>query len=246
METPRPHLFGLLAGLLLAAGIAFAALIVTGAWTRIAESQVITVTGSSRKNVTSDLIIWRAAFMVDSATLLAAQKQLAAAQNQVEAFLERHQIKDYELSPVQIRETTGKTKDEATGEVTERRTGYRLTRAIEIRSAEVARVTELSNESSELLEQDVAFATIAVEYLYTKVSETKIEMMAEATRDARARAEQIATQGGRQLKGLRQARMGVVQINPLHGTATSWEGNNDTTSKEKTITTTVNAVFSLK
>jgi len=71
-------------------------------------------------------------------------------------------------------------------------------------------------------------------------------MMAEATRDARARAEQIAAQGGRRLKELRTARMGVVQINPLYSTATSWEGNNDASSLEKTITATVTASFSLR
>jgi hypothetical protein len=37
-----------------------------------------------------------------------------------------------------------------------------------------------------------------------------------------------------------------VQINPLYSTATSWEGNNDTTSLEKTITATIGATFSLQ
>jgi hypothetical protein len=71
-------------------------------------------------------------------------------------------------------------------------------------------------------------------------------MMAEATKDARQRAEQIAQQGGRMLKQLQTAHMGVVQINPLHSTATSWEGNNDTKSLDKTITATVSATFSLR
>ena len=57
-----------------------------------------------------------------------------------------------------------------------------------------------------------------------------------ATLDARARAEQIAGQGGRKIKELRTARMGVMQINPLYSGATSWEGNNDNSSFEKTIT----------
>jgi hypothetical protein len=71
-------------------------------------------------------------------------------------------------------------------------------------------------------------------------------MMAEATKDARIRAEQIAAQGDRGVKELRSAKMGIVQINPLYSTATSWEGNNDTTSLEKTIIVTVSAIFSLK
>ncbi len=61
-SVSRPHLFGVLAGLALAAGLVFAALVFANAWTRIAESQVINVTGSARKNVRSDLVVWRASF----------------------------------------------------------------------------------------------------------------------------------------------------------------------------------------
>ena len=78
ISHPRPHLFGLLAGLALAAGLAFAAVVLASAWTRIAESQVINVTGSARKNVRSDLVVWRASFSVDAPTLIEAQSKLRA------------------------------------------------------------------------------------------------------------------------------------------------------------------------
>ena len=70
--------------------------------------------------------------------------------------------------------------------------------------------------------------------------------MADATADARERAERIAASGGGQVSALRSAKMGVVQINPLHSTATSWEGNNDTSAVDKTITATVTATFALR
>jgi hypothetical protein len=44
---------------------------------------------------------------------------------------------------------------------------------------------------------------------------------------------------------LRTARMGVVQVNPMYSTATTWEGNNATSTLDKTITVTVNAEFAL-
>ena len=62
MTPSRPHLFGMLAGLFMAVSLCFAALVVAGAWTRISESQVINVTGSARKDVRSDLAIWKASF----------------------------------------------------------------------------------------------------------------------------------------------------------------------------------------
>ena len=68
----------------------------------------------------------------------------------------------------------------------------------------------------------------------------------QSAKDARARAEQIAPQGGRRLKELRTAHLGVVQINPRYSSATSGEGNHDTSSVDQTITATVTATFSLR
>lgn len=242
----RPHLFGLLAGLALAAGLVFASLVFANAWSRIAESQVINVTGSARKNVRSDLVVWRASFSVDAPTLLEAQQKLRADLAKVTAFLGSRNQHDFSLSAVQINELTARRHNEENDTTTNVRVGYRLSQMIEVRSGDVERVPQLAGESGELLQQGVAFVSGGFEFIYTKAGDTKVEMMAEATKDARARAEQIASQGGRKLKELRSARMGVVQINPLYSGATSWEGNNDTSSLEKTITATIAATFALR
>jgi len=71
-------------------------------------------------------------------------------------------------------------------------------------------------------------------------------MLADATKDARSRAEQIASQGGRSIAELHDADMGVFQITPEHEATTSWEGQNDTSSRQKTITAVVTATFLLK
>jgi hypothetical protein len=247
METSptRPHLFGLLAGLFLAVGLAFASLVVAGAWTRIAESQVINVTGSAHKNVQSDLAVWRCQFSVEDISLLDANEKLKADLAKVERFLRVHDIADYTLAPVQIREVTNRTKNDE-GETVARRIGYQLTQPIGVKSADIDRVLRLSRECAQLFGEGVALVSGGIDFLYTKTGEAKVVMMAEATKDARIRAEQIAAQGGRKLKELRTARMGVVQINPIFSSATSWEGNNDTSSAEKTITATITASFSLQ
>jgi hypothetical protein len=246
MEKSRPHLFGLLAGLLLAAGIAFASLVVARAWTRIAESQVVTVTGSARKNVRSDLVVWRTNFYVTAPTLLEAQEKLQASLAKVSVFLTTRGLTDFAVNPVQLSELTARQRNDEDDTTMTVRIGYRLGQSLVIRSTEVERVPKLASDTGELLQQDVALVSEGFEFIYTKANEAKVEMMAEATRDARNRADQIAAQGGRRIKELRNARMGVVQINPLYGTETSWEGNNDTSSLEKTITSTVSAVFSLE
>lgn len=249
MNTPsasRPHLFGLLAGLALAAGLVFTALVLANAWTRIAESQVINVTGSARKNVRSDLVVWRSSFSTEAPTLIDAQQKLRADHAKVAAFFSNRGIDGFTASPVQITELTARQRNEDDDTVTKVRVGYRLTQFVEVHSDDVDRVPRLANDSSELLQQGVAFVSGGFDFIYTKAGEAKVEMMAEATKDARTRAEQIASQGNRRIKSLLNARMGVVQINPLYSSSTSWEGNNDTSSVEKTIIATVTTTFAMR
>lgn len=245
-SAPRPHLFGLLAGLALAAGLVFTALVLANAWTRIAESQVINVTGSARKNVRSDLVVWRSSFSAEAPTLIEAQQKLRADHAKVAAFFSSRGIRGFTASPVQITELTARRRNEDDDTVTKVRVGYRLTQFVEVHSDDVERVPRLANDSSELLQQDVAFVSGGFEFIYTKAGEAKVEMMAEATKDARTRAEQIASQGNRRIKSLLNARMGVVQINPLYSSSTSWEGNNDTSAVDKTIIATVTTTFAMK
>lgn len=245
-SVSRPHLFGLLAGLALAAGLVFTALVFANAWTRIAESQVINVTGSARKNVRSDLVVWRANFSVEAPTLIEAQQKLRADHAKVAAFFATRGFDNFAASPVQITELTARQRNDDGDTVTKVRVGFRLTEFLEVHSGDVDLLPRLAGDSSELLQQGVAFVSGGFDFIYTKAGEAKVEMMAEATKDARIRAEQIATQGGRKIKELRNARMGVVQINPQYSSSTSWEGNNDTSSIEKTIIATVTTTFAMK
>ena len=112
--------------------------------------------------------------------------------------------------------------------------------------SDVDRILKLDQDSTTLIEQGVMFTPSAPEFIYTKAGEAKVEMLAEATKDAQVRAEQIASQGGRTITQLRSARMGVFQITPVYSSQTSSEGINDTTSLDKTVTAVVTASFSLK
>lgn len=243
--SSRPHLLGVVAGLFLATGLVCSAILVTHSWVRIAESQTITVTGSARKGVRSDLIVWRGEFTTEGNTLAVAQRALKTDLDKVEAFLKAKGITNSAVSSITIHEV--RTRQKADGDVVqEKTTGYRLSQSVLIRSSDVDRVDQLSRDTSALVEEGIAFTTSAPQYIYTKAGETKVEMLAEATKDARTRAEQIAVQGGRRIDQLRSAKMGVFQITPLHSIQTSWEGMNDTSSIEKTVTAVIAATFSMQ
>ena len=88
MTSPsRPHLLGVLAGLFLAAGLVLSSLLLTRTWLKVADAESITVTGSARRNIQSDLVVWRGTITVESGTLLEAQALLATQEATTRAFL---------------------------------------------------------------------------------------------------------------------------------------------------------------
>jgi len=243
MNESRPQLFGMLAGLFLAAGLVFAAMLGTSAWVKIKNSQFITVKGSARKNIESDLAVWRGNFVVEAETLLDAQHKIQANRVLVEKFLTGAGVTNVAFAPIAIEEVRAVQKN-SDGWTQQRTTGFRLSQSVRVESADVDRLDHL--DSTPLVEQGVQFTTDSPQFIYSSVGEMKIEMLAQATKDARQRAEQIAGQGGRGLAGLHDADMGIFQITPLHSTDTSGEGMNDTSARNKTITAVVTATFLLK
>lgn len=243
MAESRPQLFGVLAGMFLAVGLVGSTVLLTRTWMKISDGESINVTGSARKAVQSDLVVWNGMFSVQAGDLLEAQRKLRDDLAKVEQFLRAKRMTNYSLGNIGIEELRSTVRLE--NETVHKLAGYKLTHPIEIRSTEVERVAKLVSDSIELVEAGVLFTSSTPQYIYTKAGEAKVEMLAEATRDARARADKIASQGGRTIERLQSARMGVFQITPVHSIQTSWEGMNDTTSFEKTITAVVTATFGL-
>jgi uncharacterized protein len=243
MNESRPQFFGMLAGLFLAAGLVFSAMLATSAWVKIKNSQFVTVKGSAQKHVESDLAIWSGSFQVEAESLLDAQRQLRENRELVAGFLAATGVADFAFNPAGVEELKA-TQKSADGWVQQRTTGYRLTQSVVVQSSDVDRLDRL--DSTPLLEKGVVFTLSSTQFIYTKAGETKIEMLAEATRDARNRAEQIAGQGGRGIARLHDADQGVFQITPQHSVATSWSGESDTGSRRKTITAVVTATFLMK
>ena len=246
MNGSRPQLFGMIAGLFLAAGLVFSSMLATATWLKVRNSQFITVKGSTRKNVTSDLIVWQGSFQVQASALLDAEHQIQASHAKVQDFLASAGVTDVVFQPISIEQVQADVSNNANGEhIQQQRTvGYRLTQRVRVESVDVDRLAKL--DPTPLVADGVLFTADPPQFLYTRAAEEKIEMLADATKDARARAQQIAEQGGRVIANLHDAEMGVFQITPVHATDTSSEGESDVTSQDKTITAVVTATFVLK
>jgi hypothetical protein len=209
------------------------------------SSEVIKVTGSAEQNIVSDYMVWQASFSRRAPVMTAAFEQLKADLKAVKAYLISKGVKEPELV---VAPTTTEVlyKKNEKGNNTNDIEGYLLTQGIEIRSHGVVRVTEISRQSTELIETGIEFMSQSPEYFYTKLAELKLEMLKEATENARKRAEQMASATGGHIGTMRSARMGVFQITPVNSYDVSDWGMNDTSSLEKKVNAVVNVEFAIK
>jgi hypothetical protein len=206
----------------------------------------ITVTGSATKRIKSDFIVWRARIRSQNPTMTEAYKKLALDLPQVLSFIKQRGIGDTQITVSSVmmqelhpRDQQGMMQEEIT-------VAYVAEQAVEVSSNEIAKVEKVSREATQLFDSGIYVSSEPPLYIYTQLGELKIQMLAEASKDAKLRAEQVALNTGSKLGGLITARMGVMQINPAFSTEVSAEGNNDKTSLEKDVLAVVTASFQAK
>lgn len=208
------------------------------------SSEVISVTGSAEKNIVSDFIVWRAEFSRRDPLLTSASALVKEDLKKVLTYLSGKGVQEKDVIIPQV-ETKILYKKNDKGNDTNDIQGYQLKQTVEVRSAEVQKITGISRQATELIDQDIEFISQAPEYFYTRLADLKVEMLARATENAKQRAENMARATGNRIGFMRTARMGVFQITPANSYEISDWGTNDTTSLEKKVTSVVNVSFSI-
>jgi len=205
----------------------------------------IKVTGSATKEIKSDYIVWKGIFARRDVDLKLAHQRLKEDLEKVQRYLLGRGISEKELIIYQV-DTTVLYKKNEKGYNTNDIQGYKVRQGFEVRSKEVDKITKISRESTELIQQGVEFESAAPEYFYTKLDELKVEMLAKATENAKQRAESMVKATGNKIGFMRNARMGVFQITPVTSTEVSNWGVNDTTSLDKKVMAVVTVSFAIE
>ncbi len=233
------------AGFTLAVALVLSSIVFAWAYTRSKSTeQVVTVTGSARKRIKSDLVIWKAAVSYQAPQLSDAYKSLSDNVPRIKQYLISKGIAENQITVSSISSTTLTGKD-SDGNDTGQITGYSLRQELEVRSNEVDKIAKIAREATELINQGILLESMSPEYHYTKLGDLKIEMLGEAAKDAQERAEKIASSTGSSIGSVRSARMGVMQITPADSNEVSDSGMNDTSALEKDITAVVNVSFAV-
>lgn len=205
------------------------------------SENTILVTGLGTKKFTSDLIAWSGSFTRTNFDLKNAYNELAEDRKIIEKYLISQGMKKEEIifSSVYIQKLYSYNTDynEQTKQVFN---GYELSQTVSIESTDVAKIENLSRNITEIINLGIEFTSSSPRYYYTKLADIKQEMIADATKDAKKRAEKIADNAGSKLGKLKKASMGVIQITaPNSDEEFSYGGTFNTSSKEKEASITI-------
>lgn len=201
----------------------------------------LSVTGSVKQRITSDVVKWTSSFSRTSAMtqMKDAAGWMEADLAKVIVFFSTHGIAEADLtvSPLSIEPMY--RSDGGPAEFTLRQT-------VRLQSSDVERVTKIAHDASSLMGEGVFFSTQSLEYYYSKLPELRIQMLSGALQDARARADAIAQSSGSRVGRLKSASVGVTQVMQVNSTEVSDYGAYDTSTIEKEVTATVRAAFALR
>jgi hypothetical protein len=206
--------------------------------------EAITVTGSAKKRITSDLVVWSAGVSAQAPALTEAYKQLSESIPKIKQYLLDKGVPEAEMTVSSITTTPQKAHD-SDGNETSEITGYILQQQVEVRSNDVAKIAQLAREATELINQGILIESKPPQYYYTQIGDLKIEMLGEASKDAKERAERIASSTGNSIGSVRSAKMGVLQVTAADSTDVSDYGVYDTSTIEKDMTAVVNISFAV-
>lgn len=229
----------------IAIGLVLSSLVLGWSYTNSKKGEdAITVTGSARKRIKSDLVVWNAGVSTQATELSDAYKQIADYIPRIKKYLIDKGIPEQQITVSSITTTTLKRTDQM-GRETSEITGYSLKQQVSVTSNDVDKIAQISREATELINQGILLESSAPSFYYTKLGDLKIEMLGEAAKDAKTRADKIAESTSNSIGAIRSARMGVMQITAPESTEVSDYGVNDTSSIEKDVTAVVNTSFAV-
>ncbi len=208
-------------------------------------NQDITVKGSTRTRVRSDLAVWRIEVKGEGPELADAYAVLDAAAERVKAFLAGAGFAPDEVALSAIDTSTFFARD-SQGRETREVSGYALERAFTVTTPQVDRAETAAGAVTELLKDNVKVVSSRPQYYYSKVADLKVQILGDASRDARARAEEIARSSGCRVTDVRRAQMGVIQITQPNSTEVSGYGLYDTSTIDKDVSVVVTLTLGIE
>lgn len=195
-----------------------------------AAERSVTVRGLAERDVMADLAVWTISYSSTATDLQTAQASTDRDGEAIRAFFDRVGFPAHELTPAGV--NVSSYTDEGV-------MYYTVRQRLVLRTEDIGRAQKAARRQAELVRRGVVLEDgSGISYSFTKLNAIKPAMVAEATRDARAAAEQFAQDSGADVGSIRQATQGYFSIDARDGEAGGW-GVGDTPFKKVRVVTTV-------
>lgn len=177
------------------------------------RSRVVSVRGLCEKEVQANVVTWPIVTKEMGNDITAIYNKIENTNAAITAFLHANGITDAEISV-----NAPDVNDTQANAYNQREQLYRyvVTNVIVVKSDKVQQVNALIRKQSELLKDGIAIVagdySYPISYDYTELNDIKPEMIAEATRNARAAADKFAADSDSKLGKIKDASQGQFSI----------------------------------
>lgn len=171
----------------------------------------VTVKGLAEQDVKADLAIWAIQFKVANNVLEDAKTELSRQTTLIQDFLKNNGIKAEEISNNRITINDALANQYQSNRVTTR---YAIDKTILVRTNNVDAIAAASQKIGDLISEGVLIGYGSTpQYNYTRLNDIKPAMIATATKNARASAQQFAQDSGASVGSIKSATQGYFSIN---------------------------------
>ncbi len=201
----------------------------------------ITVTGSAKTSATADNVVWTLNVSLTRQTVSDAVTKVGSDVAAVTKYLTAGGIPDNELTLGSV--STFANEEYVNGNSTGRILNYRASRDVVVRSKDVQLVSKLSQGIGSILQTGVSVNNYGPQYYLSTLPKLRPQLLEKAMKDAKVRAVAITKAVGGKVGAVQAVRSGVFQVTTPDSTQISDSGTYDTSSIEKTVTSTVSVTF---
>jgi hypothetical protein len=203
----------------------------------------ITVTGSAKTTATADNVVWTLNVALSSQLVADAVRRVGADVDAVSKYLTQGGIPADALTLGAV--SSYANEEWQNGNNTGRILSYRASRDITVRTKDVQLVYKLSQGIGSLLQNGVNVNNYGPQYYISTLSDLRPQLLEDAMKDAKTRAVAITKAVGGSVGAVQSVKSGVFQVTTPDSTMVSDGGAYDTSTIEKTVTSTVSVTFAV-
>jgi len=203
----------------------------------------ITVTGSAKTTATADNVVWTLNVALSSPLVADAVRKVGADVDAVSEYLTNGGIPADALTLGAV--SSYANEEYQNGNNTGRIISYRASRDITVRTSDVQLVFKLSQGIGSLLQSGVNVNNYGPQYYISTLSDLRPQLLEDAMKDAKTRAVAITKAVGGSVGAVQSVKSGVFQVTTPDSTMVSDGGAYDTSTIEKTVTSTVSVTFAV-